>query len=141
MESVLVVTVQDTGASAEQLEVIGDLLRDELLGLDVSSVQRLSEGTAPPGTRGVDVAALGGLLVSLPATPTMLAAVIATVSRWLKRPRQAEGVRSVHIEIDGDVLELSQVSDEEQGRLIEDWLRRRGNNNAETEASNGDGNA
>ncbi len=137
MESVLVVSIREDGATDQELEVIGDLLRDELLGLEVGPIRRMSEGAAPPGTRGVDIAALGGLLVSLPATPPILEAVIGVVRDWLKRPRQDRGVRSVHIEIDGDVLELSQVSADEQGRLIEDWLQRRGSRRPE--AGNGDG--
>ncbi|GAA1602940.1 hypothetical protein GCM10009789_66220 [Kribbella sancticallisti] len=140
MESVLKVSVQEIGATAEELEVIGELLRDELLGLDVESVRRLSEEEAPAGARGMDVPALGGLLVSLPTTPTMQAALIEALRGWLRRPRQDFAIRSVHLEIDGDVLALSQVSGEQQERLIEDWLQRRGNDLAKTEASNGEAN-
>ena len=137
MDSVLVVSVREVGASAEQLEVIGELLRDELLGLDVSSVQRLTDVEAPPGSHGLDIAALGGLLVSLPATPALLSALVDLVGGWLGRSRQLSGRRSVRIESDGDVLELSQVSSEDQSRLIDAWLQRRGQ--ATVEANTGDG--
>jgi hypothetical protein len=40
-------------------------LRRELLDLDVDSVDLPTAGQPPPGTRGVELAALGALLVSV----------------------------------------------------------------------------
>jgi len=121
----VVVRVLEDGVSAEEVERAGESLREELLELDVDSVHRLSEGTAPPGSRGVDIAALGGLLVSLPATPSVLSAMIETVRGWLRRGGD-DSQRSVHLEIDGDVLKLGQATADQQERLVQDWLRRRG---------------
>lgn len=106
----------EDGASAERLDTLTGYLRQELLELDVDDVRRAQGGAAPPGTRAVDIMALGGLVVTLGRTAAGLKDVVAAVRRWLAR---GDGVRrTVKIEIDGDTLELSEVSATEQDRLI-----------------------
>jgi hypothetical protein len=94
-------------------------LRRELLDLDVGTVEAPKAGEAPPGTRGVEVAALGGLVVSM-AKPEFLGAVIAAVRSWLSRSQR----RSIKLALGDDVLELTGVSSDEQRRLADEWLRR-----------------
>ena len=122
MDAELRLSLVEAGASDEELEAAGGSVREELLALDVTSVRAMPGGPAPDGARGLDAATLGAMLVSLPATPPVLAAVVDVLRRWIGR---SDGKRSVRIEIAGDSLELSRVSDEEQTLLIEDWLRRR----------------
>jgi hypothetical protein len=106
----------EDGASAERLDTMTGYLRQELLDLDVDDVRRAPGGTAPPGTRALDIVALGGLVVTLGRTAGGLKDVVAAVRRWLSR---GDGVRrTVKLEIDGDLLELSEVSAAEQDRLI-----------------------
>ncbi|MEH1128392.1 hypothetical protein [Micromonospora sp. CPCC 206061] len=106
----------EDGASAERLDTLTGYLRQELLELDVDDVRRATGGAAPPGTRAVDIVALGGLVVTLGRTAAGLKDVVTAVRRWLSR---GDGVRrTVKIEIDGDMLELSEVSAAEQDRLI-----------------------
>jgi hypothetical protein len=94
-------------------------LRHELLDLEVDAVELPSGGEAPPGSRGVELAALGALLVTV-SQSQLLAPVIAAIRAWVDgRPQ-----RSIRLELDGDVLELSGVSSTEQRRLTEAWLRR-----------------
>jgi hypothetical protein len=69
----------------------------------------------------LDLAALGTLVVTL-ANPNLLGAVITAVRSWVGGTPQ----RSVKLQLDGDVLELTGVSSEEQLRLAEAWLRRQG---------------
>jgi hypothetical protein len=121
LDTELILSLSERDVSAEQLETAGGLLREDLLALDVAAVHALPSGAAPPDTRGVDAMTVGAFLVSLPATPALLSAVIDVVRGWVAR----SGGRSVRVEIDGDSLELSQVSAEEQSRLIDDWLSRR----------------
>ena len=123
MDAELRLSLIEPGASAEELETAGGSVREELLALDVASVRPIPAGPAPDGTRGLDAATLGAMLVSLPATPPVLAAVVDVLRRWIGR--RSDGDRSVRIEIAGDSLELSRVSDEQQTQLIEDWLSRR----------------
>ena len=112
----------EDGADAERLDTLTGYLRSELLQLDVEDVSRVQAGDAPPGARAIDVVALGGLIVSLGRTATGLKEVVATVRRWLAG---GDGVRrTVKIEIDGDTLELSEVSAAEQNRLVDLFVRR-----------------
>jgi hypothetical protein len=50
----------------------------------------------------------------------MLGAVVDTVQSWLARL----GSRSVKLELDGDVLEVTGVSAQQQGDLIRTWVER-----------------
>jgi hypothetical protein len=112
----------EDGADAERLDTLTGYLRSELLQLDVEDVSRVQARGAPPGARAIDVVALGGLIVSLGRTATGLKEVVATVRRWLAG---GDGVRrTVKIEIDGDTLELSEVSAAEQDRLVDLFVRR-----------------
>jgi hypothetical protein len=116
----LVIVEQD--ANADRLDAITGYLRQELLQLDVDDVRRQSAGEAPPGSRAIDAAALGGLVVALGNSITGLKDVISAIRRWMSR---GDGVlRTVKIEIDGDRLELSQVSAAEQDRLIDIFVNR-----------------
>jgi hypothetical protein len=113
--------VVEAGAGADRLEELSLLLRQELLGLDVDSVEPDRSGTAPEGSRGALAAIAGVLVVSLQPTAQAVGAVIATVRDWMRR---SGGNRTVKIEIGGDVLELTGASDTVQQRLVDDWIRR-----------------
>jgi hypothetical protein len=94
-------------------------LRRELLDLDVEAVELPSAGEPPPGTRAVELAALGALAVTF-AKSQLLGSVVATIRSWLASQPQ----RSIKLELDGDVLELTGLSSSEQRRLADEWLRR-----------------
>ena len=94
-------------------------LRRELLELDVEAVEIPRAGEPPPGSRAVDLAALGALVVTV-AQSQLLAAVVAAVRSWLAGSQK----RSIKLELGGDVLELTGVSSDEQRRLTDEWLRR-----------------
>ncbi|MDQ1600980.1 MAG: hypothetical protein QOD68_2454 [Actinomycetota bacterium] len=112
--------ILDADAAGTELERGALQLGDELRDLEVDDVRPLDDGAAPDGTRGGTAAALGALLVSLNPTAGVLSAVVGTVRAWLKRPGAA---RSVHIEVGGDVLELTGTTSEVQERLVEEWIR------------------
>ncbi len=106
-------------SDAEEVAEATLQLRRELLDLDVEAVELPRAGEPPPGTRAVEVAALGALLVTV-AQSQLLTPVVAAVRSWLAgSPR-----RSIKLELDGDVLELTGVSSKEQRRLTDEWLRR-----------------
>jgi hypothetical protein len=94
-------------------------LRRELLDLDVDAVELPPGGEAPPGTRAVELAALGALAVTFAKSP-LLGPVVSAVRAWLAGQPQ----RSIKLELDGDVLELTGLSSKEQRRLTDEWLRR-----------------
>lgn len=109
------------GADAEELGEATLQLRRELLELDVEAVEVPRAGEPPPGTRGVDIAALGALVVTV-VQSQLLSSVVAAIGSWLA----ASPRRSIRLELDGDVLELAGVSSDEQRRLTDEWLSRHG---------------
>jgi hypothetical protein len=116
MDKDLRLQLSEEGADAERLAVLAGHLRAELLQLDVMNVTALQGGEAPPGARGVDVAAIGALVIALGQSAQGLASVVSAIRDWLRRG--AGGPRSVRLELGGDALELSQASTADQERLI-----------------------
>jgi hypothetical protein len=110
--------VVEPDSDAEEVVGATQRLRRELLDLDVEAVELARAGEPPPGTRAVEVMALGALVVSL-AKSQVLVSVVAAVRSWLSGQQ-----RSIKLELDGDVLELTGVSSTEQQRLTDEWLRR-----------------
>lgn len=106
----------EEGADAERLDSLTGFLRSELLQLDVADVTALRAGDPPPGARAFDVALVGGLLVSLGRSAQGLRAVVSAIRTWLARGDTVR--RTVRMEIDGDVLELSVATAADQDRLI-----------------------
>jgi hypothetical protein len=106
-------------ADDEEVAEATPQLRRELLDLDVDSVDLPTAGQPPPGTRGVELAALGALLVSVTQSQ-LLAPVLAAVRSWLGGSPQ----RSIKLELEGDTLELTGISSTEQRRLVDEWLQR-----------------
>jgi hypothetical protein len=122
MDGEIRLKLAEDGADAERLDALTGYLRRELLQLDVEEVSRVQAGDVPPGARAIDVLALGGLVVSLGRAATGLQQVVAAIRRWLS---SGDGIRrTVKIEIDGDILELSEVSLAEQDRLVDLFVRR-----------------
>jgi hypothetical protein len=112
------VTIGPNG-DAEELAQATRQLRRELLELDVDSVETPPAGEPPPGSRAVDIATVGALVVNM-ADSQLLAAVIGAVRSWLAGSSR----RSIKLGLDGDVLELIGVSSKEQRRLTDEWLAR-----------------
>jgi len=106
-------------ADAEQVADATLQLRRELLDLDVDAVELPRAGEPPPGTRAVELAALGALVVTV-GQSQLLTAVVAAVRAWLAGSQH----RSIKLELGGDVLELTRLPSKEQRRLTDEWLRR-----------------
>jgi hypothetical protein len=104
-------------AEAEEVAEATLELRRELLQLDVERVKLARAGEPPPGTSAVDLVALGALVVTV-AQSGLFGAVVGVIQFWLAGHPQ----RSVKVE--GDVLELTEVSSKEQRRLADELLRR-----------------
>lgn len=113
----------ERGADAQRLDQVTGYLRQELLELGVDSVSALRVGPPPPGSRALDAAAVGALLVTLSQSATAVQTLLTVVRGWLGRGGPAVR-RSVRVEIDGDVLELADASGEEQDRLVALFVNR-----------------
>jgi hypothetical protein len=111
-------TLPDT--DSEELAGLVQRLRAELLDLDVDRVEPLTAGEAPEGAKGVELLALGVLVVQFVLQPGVLTSIVDGVRSWLQR----QSVRSVKLTLNGDSLEVTGVSSEEQDRLVELWIAR-----------------
>jgi hypothetical protein len=111
-------TLPDT--DSEELAALVQRLRAELLDLDVDRVEPLTAGEAPEGAKGVELLALGVLVVQFVLQPGVLTSIVDGVRSWLQR----QSVRSVKLTLDGDSLEVTGVRSEEQDRLVELWIAR-----------------
>ena len=111
------VQLAESGADAERLDELTGYLRRELLELDVQDVKALPAGKPPPGTRAIDAVAVGGLLVTFAENALGVRKVVSAIKAWLARGGGVK--RTVRLELEGDVLELSEVSAPEQTRLID----------------------
>jgi hypothetical protein len=109
------------GYDAEELADLAQGLRGELLELDVETVTAASAGAAPEGAKGPELLIFGSLAIKLAAlaSPT-LRSVIGTIEEWLGRAP----ARSVKLSLDGDTLEVTGVSSDQQSALVEQWIAR-----------------
>jgi hypothetical protein len=108
----------EADAPAEELDELTVALRRQLLELDVDAVDHLPAEDPPPGARAADSVAVGSLLVTL--GPTAVGGVIGTIRTWLSRDRG----RSAKLQFGDDVIELSDVSSEQQEKLVAAFLAR-----------------
>ncbi len=105
-------------------ETVDDLtahLRRELLELDVDSVVSEPAGPAPEGSKGLDAATVGVLLLQVQSSLPLITAVLSTVRTWLGRGRSPG--RRVKVSLDGRTLELSAATPEQQQQLVEEFVR------------------
>ena len=119
MSRQLTLTVLDRDAGAERLDELSSALRRELLDLGVDDVERMSDGEPPPGTRAVDAAAVGVLLVAFQESLPVIAGIVGVVRAWLG---SARGSRAVEITIGDQTLKIDSASRPQQDRLIEEFV-------------------
>lgn len=118
MSEIAIAVRLEADADSAELEDATSQLRRELLELDVDDVKAPDGGEAPPGTRGAVGAEIGTLLVA--AGRAAIGPVVAAIQSWVAR----RASRSVTLTIDGDTIEVSNVSPEDQRELIESFLAR-----------------
>jgi hypothetical protein len=114
------VRVDEEDVAPEELDELTRLLREELTQLDVTDVVPDADGAAPEGTRGPSAMAIGSLLVTLAPTAERVGALVRVVMGWLGRGSKQ---RTVRLEVDGDILELTGTTSEMQQKLADEWIR------------------
>jgi hypothetical protein len=122
MDRELRLQLSEEGADDERVAMLTGYLRAELLQLDVVDVNPLPAGEPPPGAKVFGAAAVGALLIAFGQSAEGLRSVVSAVGDWLRRDAGAR--RMVRLELDGDVLELSQASAADQERLVELFVSR-----------------
>jgi hypothetical protein len=110
----------DPEADAAELAELAVDLRDQLLELDIERADHVTVGQAPPGARASEIFLAGALSVMLAQSSKLLTALIETVQSWVSR----SGGRSVKLDIDGDVLEVTGITRGDQRELIQIWIDR-----------------
>jgi hypothetical protein len=104
----------------EELDRVTEQLRRRMLELDVENAYRPSSEDAPEDTRGVDAGSMGLIVVNLLPVLPALYDIVQSVRAWLAHNPE----RSAALEIDGDRLEVSGITLEEQRELIRLWTDR-----------------
>jgi hypothetical protein len=110
----------DDDVSPLEMEELTAAVRRELLQFDVASVDRVSAGPVPDGARGIDLAAVGALLVNLGQATPVLGQVVEVIRAWTKRSPN----RTVKLTLAGDTLEVGGMSEEQQHQVITAWMVR-----------------
>jgi hypothetical protein len=113
--------IAEEGTSPEGIATLTGFLRTELASLGAVSLARPA-GELPAGARGVDPAAVAGLLVTLGDSADGLNSLVRVVRGWMARGKR--GTRSVRIKLGDDELELDQLSGPDQERLLDLFLAR-----------------
>jgi hypothetical protein len=121
MSTEILVELFDADVEPEQLDELARSLRRELLELDVDDVEPATAGDAPPGTRGIELAVIGALLVKAQASGELLTKVVGVLRRWL-RASPAAPARTVRVTLGDRTLELGNATDDQQHRLVEEFL-------------------
>ena len=111
----------EPGADVEMVDSLASDLRLELLELDVDSVSPVAVGPAPEGSKGVELVAIGALLVRVADSLPVVNAVVTSVRQWLART--AGSGRSLKITVDGQTLELAAATAEQQQQLVAEFVR------------------
>jgi Effector Associated Constant Component 1 len=117
----LIIRINSASDDEEELERSTQQLREELLDLNLDTVALAKTGIAPKGSKaGEEIVSWGSLIVTLAASGGVLPSLIGTVQSWLSRREN----QKILIEIDGDKLEVTGISSEEQNRLIDVFVSR-----------------
>lgn len=116
------------GVPDEDLASMAALLRDELLLLDVDDVRPAAAGPPPEGARADGAMDNAVLTVIAENSRAMLGLVIGTVDAWRRRSDPRPTVR---LELDGDVLEISDATADQAQRSFDLFLKRHGSGDGE----------
>ena len=119
MSRQVIITIRDEQADPERLDELSSALRRELLDLGVDDVERVSDGDAPPGTRAIDVAAIGVLLLAFQESLPVITGIVGLVRAWLA---SAPAARSVELTIGNQTLKIDSASRDQQDRLIDEFV-------------------
>lgn len=99
-------------------ELAAELRRRLLEDLDVSAVSRAVSDSIPRNAKSADFTVVGTLVLTL--SPITLRSMFRLVQEWLKhRP-----VRTAHVIIDDDSIEVTHLTSADQRRLIESFVER-----------------
>ena len=79
----LLIELSLEGGDAAELDELTRQLQTEVGELNVDSVESVSAGAAPPGTKALDMAAIGQMMVTL--APTVIPPLFDLLRSWVDR--------------------------------------------------------
>lgn len=79
----LLIELSLDGGDTTELDELTRQLRAEVAELNVDSIQQVSEGVAPKGTKAVDMAAIGQMAVTL--SPMIVPPLFGLLKSWVER--------------------------------------------------------
>ena len=113
------VQVEETGAEPDRVDRLTLSLRRELIAAGIDDVEQGTEGPAPAGTRGLDAATVGSLLVTITSSTLAATQAINTIRGWASRGSKDGKVR---ITVGDSTLTLSGTHSEQEQRLVTEFL-------------------
>jgi hypothetical protein len=119
MTGQMIITIHEERADDGRLEALSSALRRELMALDVEDVERVREGQAPPGTRAVELAAVGALLVIFKESAQLVTGIVTAVRSWLLA---APPGRTVEITLGDTTLKVASATPDQQEKLIAEFV-------------------
>ena len=121
MTTDITIELAETDADAEIFEQLTYGLRDELLETPVDSVDVPTIGEAPEGSRAIGIAAIGALVIKYAGSADVVEKVLGVVRSWFNKKPDA---RTLKVTINGDVLELTAATLQQQQELIDAFVKR-----------------
>ncbi|HJR81985.1 MAG TPA: hypothetical protein VJ821_18065 [Anaerolineales bacterium] len=79
----LLIELSLEGGDPEELDELARQLRAEVEELNIDSIEQVSAGSAPQGTKAVDMAAIGQMAVTL--APTIVPPLFDVLKSWVER--------------------------------------------------------
>jgi hypothetical protein len=113
--------LSEADADTERLDEITQQLREELLRLDVDSVTAPSAGEAPPGSKGLELATIGALIVTLRGGVELAEKIVAVVRSWLRHAPPTSG-RTVTMTVGGKTITFTPTEAQQQ-QLVDQFVR------------------
>jgi len=127
-DEVLVELYHAGDLTAAETEARSQHLRTELLELDeVVNVGHATAGPPPEGARGLDVAALGAMVVAVEPGVAALSKIVTVIRGWLThRGGSRPTGESVRLTVNGQSIELGAATAAQQQALVDQFLQAAG---------------
>lgn len=122
MTNELHVEILAPDADDQRRAILTETLRQDLLALDVDSVTLASTGSAPDGSKGIDAATVGAILVVLTSSVELTKQVVAVARSWLRRGGPRNTGQVLKITMNGQSIELHAATVDQQQQLLDAFV-------------------
>ena len=116
----ILLRIDELGADPQRIHELTGALQNDLLTRGVQDAQPVYRDDTAVGARGFQWESLGMLLVSIQGSAQALLQLVTVVRTWLKR---GGSPRTVELTIGESTLRLSDASEDQQERLIDEFVR------------------